>query len=397
MAPPAAPQQPNPNDSGLGPLWIIILVFLVALLIWYIAGQHIVWAVLKIRMGEMWLISHFTSSINVFYDAIGQLILSPKHVTFTQLVLISTVVGEYFAIPAAVLLGLMAIILYFSSVTIQFKTTYNMKTLMAVEKENWPQVIPVSKLNLLKQSINEGPWAMTIPPLVFAKKYNLIREETLPLMEDELSKEVRVIAVLKRQAATRIFAMQLGELWQGPERLPIYVRALFAIFAARTSHDTDAASNLLHQIAASAESGRLDFTGADALLRKYRNTKAVKVLEKQHAYVFTLMASLLQAARTDGVLASAEFIWLKPIDRRLWYTLNTVGRQTAPTEVAGIYAHWITEKEIGRRLVVPMVEEATNALEQALQEIVYKPKEEEEGAKKSKFSLKGAKAGSKVT
>lgn len=397
MAPPAPQQQSNQNDSGLGPLWIIACVFLVALLIWYIAGEHIVWAVLKIRMGEMWLISFITSSINVFRDAVGHLILQPKHVTFAQLVVISTVVGEYVAIPAAIMLGMMAILLYFSSVVIQFKRTYNMKTLLAAEKENWPQVIPVSKLNLLKQPINEGPWAMTIPPLVFAKKYNLIREETLPLMEDELSREVRVIAVLKRQAASRIFAMQLGELWQGPAHIPVYARALFAIFAARANHDTDAASKLLSQISQSAETGRLDFTGADALLRKYRSTKVVQFLEKRHAYVFSLMASMLELARVDGVLASAEFIWLKPLDRRLWYTLNTVGRQTAPTEVAGIFAHWITEKELGRRLVVPMVEEATNALEQALQEILYKPDEEEKGAKKNKSGSKAATHKAKVT
>ena len=89
----------------------------------------------------------------------------------------------------------------------------------------------------------------------------------------------------------------------------------------------------------------------------------------------TVMASMLEAAREDGVQASADFLWLKPLDRRLWYTLNTVGRQTPFIEVAGIFAHWVAEKEAGRKLFVPMVEEATNALELALKEVVYKPDE----------------------
>lgn len=84
---------------------------------------------------------------------------------------------------------------------------------------------------------------------------------------------------------------------------------------------------------------------------------------------------MLHGARADGVQASSDFLWLKPIDRRMWYVLNTVGRQTPFVEAAGVFAHWRAEKEMGKRIVVPMVEEATNALELALKEIVYKPDE----------------------
>ncbi len=54
----------------------------------------------------------------------------------------------------------------------------------------------------------------------------------------------------------------------------------------------------------------------------------------------------------DGVQASADFLWLKPIDRRLWYMLNTVGRQTPFAEVAGPYAHWLAEREMGKRILM---------------------------------------------
>ena len=57
--------------------------------------------------------------------------------------------------------------------------------------------------------------------------------------------------------------------------------------------------------------------------------------------------------------------------------LNTVGRQTPFVEVAGPFAHWVAEKEMGKRLLVPMVEEATNALELALKDIIYKQDEPE--------------------
>jgi intracellular multiplication protein IcmP len=103
----------------------------------------------------------------------------------------------------------------------------------------------------------------------------------------------------------------------------------------------------------------------------------VKKITDGHAYILTVMASMLTLARLDGVQASADFLWLKPIDRRLWYILNTVGRQTPFVEVAGIFAHWVAEKELERKLLIPMVEEATNALELALQDIIYKPDEQQ--------------------
>ena len=88
------------------------------------------------------------------------------------------------------------------------------------------------------------------------------------------------------------------------------------------------------------------------------------------------MASMLELARTDGVLASAEFLWLKPLDRNLWYMLNCVGRQTPFPEISGPFAHWIVEKRLRRPLKVPMVAEAVDALDVALSDIIYNPEED---------------------
>lgn len=122
--------------------------------------------------------------------------------------------------------------------------------------------------------------------------------------------------------------------------------------------------------------GKLDFTGVSEAAMKYANDKAVQKVIGKHAYVLTVMASLLELARNDGVFATSDFLWLKPVDRRLWYMLNTVGRQTAVPEVAGVYAHWITEHKIQRPLLVPMIDEAVKGLEIALNEIVYEPEED---------------------
>ncbi len=170
--------------------------------------------------------------------------------------------------------------------------------------------------------------------------------------------------------------LQMGPLWKGCDALPIHIKALLIIFVARAQREHKVAEQLLEQIAASASHGKLDFTGVTEHLEKYKNSKLIKWLEGRHAYVGTLMASLLEIARSDGVLATAEFLWLKPVDRRLWYMLNNVGRRTAVVEVSGLFAHWLAEKKLQRPLRTPMVKEAVVALRDAVKEIRYVGDEE---------------------
>ena len=159
--------------------------------------------------------------------------------------------------------------------------------------------------------------------------------------------------------------------------MSIHNKALFAVFAARLCRDEESSRELLSAISRSSQGNQLSFSGVNELLKKYADRKEVKKIIQGHAYVLTVLAALLKEARKDGVLATAEFIWLKPIDRRLWFLLNSVGRQTAPSEIAGPFAHWLAENDLGRRIKMPMVEEAVEALDTAISEIEYVPDEAE--------------------
>ncbi len=50
--------------------------------------------------------------------------------------------------------------------------------------------------------------------------------------------------------------------------------------------------------------------------------------------------------------------------------LNSVGRQTAVTEVGGAFSHWLAEKKIGKAMKTPMVKGAVEAMELALDDIL---------------------------
>ncbi len=365
------------SDNSMGFLWIIIAVFAGGLLVWYVYHAQIVSGIFAIKLGEIYLVSFFTDALEPTRNLIKS--FDPGSVSFLEVASVSTQVGNYLKIPIALVLAILAFIMFRGSPVTRFKKTYSMGRLHHQEAENWPYIAPVRGLNLLEKSIDEGEWAMAMAPMAFARKYKLLKVVMPAAAEGKLISSIKPKATIIPHKANAVFLRQMGRPWMGVEKLPKHAQALFAAFAAKAEGDRQASMNLLRQIAASGVSGskKLNFSGTDALLKKHLKSKLIQKVISRHAYEYTVMASVLEVARTDGVIASAEFIWLKPLDRPLWYVLNTVGRQTCPTEIAGSFAHWLVEKEMNRPLTVPMIEQATKGLELAIGDVIYVPTEGE--------------------
>lgn len=117
------------------------------------------------------------------------------------------------------------------------------------------------------------------------------------------------------------------------------------------------------------------------LFKKKVEIKKVKGIEKiqeiidKHYYEKCVFSALLEEARKTGVLATAEFIWLKKVDRDLWYMLSQTGRTASFCEISGAWAHYLTEKKVGRKIATPMVHKAIDAADKYLFETHdnYKP------------------------
>ncbi|MCA0404513.1 MAG: type IVB secretion system coupling complex protein DotM/IcmP, partial [Proteobacteria bacterium] len=266
--------------------------------------------------------------------------------------------------------------LYKSNITLKFRRAHNMKTLRAQEQYNWKAIMPIVKEDLVSQDLNKGPWAMAMSPMEFAKKYNLLKKDDL-LLDNPLP-GLEMTAGIKKGDAKRVFTLQLGPYWDGFDRCPPHVAALAAAFMARMNRDRNSANLILDTLNKTCAIGKPDFSVARPILKKYQNAENVQEIIQRHAYLLTIMASLIKASREDGVVPSAEFLWLKTLDRRLWYMLNCVGRQTPYVEVGGPFAHWRAEQEMKRRSLVPMIDEAIKALEIAIREVKLTPREMQE-------------------
>lgn len=370
-------QQNNPTDHTANFFWLLVLICLGLIGLWYFKPGWVIAPVFWLRRIEldfMILGAHLWNSVAHYIHlpsihtnellALKSVVshVNPKTFHFREFETVNGVMGDWLRWPVMGVLLVLAVIAYFRHSTMMFRQRYNMNTLKELERENWPQIEPVLSLNLVKEDIEKGPWSMAKVPLDYCKENKIIKIE---------EKEGKKIWAIEKGPAARLLTMQLGPLWKDLFNLPIHIKALIVIFVAHAQRNQDISKHFLKQIAGSAASGKLDFTGVNEQLMQYQNAKILSWLRPRHAYVRTMMASLLEVARANGVLATAEFLWLKPVDRKLWYMLNSVGRQTAVVEVSGIFAHWKAEKALGRAMTTPMVKEAVKALDFSVQNILY--------------------------
>lgn len=368
----AGQQQQQQGDSGdsMDLLWGVAFIVAICLALWFFARGPILKVLFTIKLGEIWLISFFTDSLLPIRDYILAAYSAPTEVTFKQATSWLHAVGLPLRIPTAFLVFCMAVWVFFKHPILKFKNVFTTERLRQLEKENWPQITPIVDLDLVKVPINEGPWAMAESPMEFAKSKKLIEE--LPRPIDPLLARLGLteVKVLEPQARAE-FIKQMGPPFEDLNKMPIHAKALFAIFAARADNDADGAYKLTMQIAASSAGGKMDFSGAMPLLRKHYNTKAIARILGQHAYLYGVLASTLELARTTGVLPPSDFLWLKPYDRKMWFMLNSTGRRTPFCEVAGPFSHWLAEKALKRKITQPMVDSAIKGLEEAVKMIIY--------------------------
>lgn len=360
------------GDNSMAPVWITILVFLALFFIWKTASKYIVAFVFQINLLQAKLITLFVNNPKLNNDIYLMQTIDPATVSWGQFIELTTSVGDYIRYPIILVLIVLAVFLYQSNITLKFRRTHNMKTLRAQEQFNWPAIMPVVKQDIVAEDVNIGPWAMALTPMEFAQKYNLLRKDDALL--DNAMPGAEMTAGIRRGDAKRVFTLQLGPYWESFDHCTPQAYALAAVFMARINRDRASANMILETLDRSCSAGKPDFSVARPVLKKYQGCEEVQEIISQHAYVLTVLPSLLTSARQDGVVPSAEFLWLKTIDRRLWYMLNSIGRQTPFSEVAGPFAHWKAENSLKRRCLVPMIDEAIKALEVAVKEVKLTPK-----------------------
>lgn len=268
-----------------------------------------------------------------------------------------------------------------------------------IQSKFFPASAIIKGKNLLKTHPYVGPWATYALPLDFALDNKILWASKS--IVDENSKinsktmfpipafkpEQKVLGfphkrklmpfyhyvVFNPDQAHDTFVGQLGSRWNGRDALPPLEKALYAIFCTQIAGEQGKAWAMIEQVAFSWREGRFDDSGklvtphfantkgVDELIAKYGNSVEVRKIEALHYHKYNVLQALLGAARKKGRLMHSNLLWVKPMDRHLWYCLCGDGGQVAYWEAAGPWAHAQVERLMGRSIAVPMVAGAVSA------------------------------------
>jgi intracellular multiplication protein IcmP len=99
---------------------------------------------------------------------------------------------------------------------------------------------------------------------------------------------------------------------------------------------------------------------------------ALEVMRKHHFTTPGLMSVLNEARLRSGLMAPAQFAFLKLVDRRLWYALHALGFESDAliahphpsmrVEAIGAGAHWAAERAVGVPIPTPEFDQAIAAI-----------------------------------
>lgn len=212
---------------------------------------------------------------------------------------------------------------------------------------------------------------------------------------------------LDEKSAYVAFARQLGQRWQGAKRLVPYKQVLLAAFCLKAARKRGDSDDMLGRLAMcwSHDKGlqlgkdRKLLSEARAVLRDRNLAGSTLAKCNQHAFEGTAMLRALQTAREEGgVLAPAQFVWLRGHDRLLWYPLNNLGRQAYHMEALGAMAHFKAEKLTRRPIPRPKLDNAIQSIAEYVASARIRPipqldygKSKKRGIKKPRTASRRAK------
>lgn len=362
------------SDVAMG--WGILGVIFAGLayLVWSYFSVQILSGIRWLRYGEMWLSSWIVGPDFTFVwggkeiklsEAMNLALSMPADkIDIKFISLISTTALLPFKWVAFALIMGIGLWALFKGPGTQHRTKYSLDTLIRRMAHFFPIIQPFVEFNPSKQPPRApgSPVPAELPAFAEALgPEEWIAFNSIPAPDGKINQD----------AAHKSFVKQLGPRWKGAKELPPYKQILLAAFCLKAARRRNEADDMLGRLALcwSAKNG-LKLSLDKNLLKEARailknRDLAAGTLSKcnQHAWQTTaLMRGLATAREEGGVLAPAQFVWLRAYDRALWYPLNNMGRQSYHIEAMGAMAHYKAEKMAQRPIPIPKVKDAASSL-----------------------------------
>lgn len=365
---------PNSNQKhdDMGLVWIGLILTMggAAWGFWFISHAEISYTLLKWSWNLLGLFdySHMPAFISAWRAEIAALAAQPRGISFEQITKVTNTVGYLFVwIPVGI-------------------------TLVAI----WIARRHRSNFTRRQVTVSTLPWIMSqhspaiIPSLYYGDAESLLLNVDPPEHRSALSPEewaaenmLIINGKLDREKARALLISDLGNAISTIEDLSHVERALFAVFASRLfgrKVQQDRSLQLLNELNRSCHThsfkgarGYPDLAITDSEFDQWKQHEEAQELLVKHPYPRTLLHAMHKAAIDGkGKLPSSYFIWLKGMDRKLWYALNTTGRKGPFIESSAVFTQTLWEEyaaDTGYRLTEPFIDDAIDGLEQYLKKI----------------------------
>lgn len=314
-------------------------------------------------------------------------VVSPAVLTYFDAISLLNFAGKFYGWCLVPLVILIAFKDWRSSVSDVFCRKLSRTSLLDNNVTTSCCIAPILKWprSILDEPNDSGPWKTARQPIQFVAEHGLLVDpqgniivEDLLLTDDNLADPLSPVlsgkpkARLDREKTHSVFCQQFGPLFKDFHSMPRYLQKLALVFLLFGRDRKDEAQALLDEMNSSLRwpwtATKWKFQSRWPLLNKVKigsyamdlslpiKAKQIDVLlnEKDviratlahNKYTFIFILALYRFAREKGVLPTSEFLWLRPLNRQLYYLLNNLGRRTVWSECAGPWAHFLAEDQM---------------------------------------------------
>lgn len=277
--------------------------------------------------------------------------------------------------PILALLGLGALYCIFMGPGTHYRRRLDIEGLITTQSKVFPVISPFIKFNPATQP--PRPPGAPVPAELPAFAEALGPEEWLAYNNIQIPD-----GKIDHESAAQAFNAQLGKPWRGVKALAPYKQILLAAFCLRAARKRDGSDDLLGRIAKcwdfktglNLKKDAKLLKDAQKVLRDKKLAGETLAQANRHAFETTAILRALQYAREEGgVMAPAQFVWLRAHDRNLWYPLNNMGRQAFHMEALGAMSHFKAERLTQRPIPVPKIEHAIQTIEEYMSSLRARP------------------------
>lgn len=315
--------------------------------------------------------------------------LDPASIDWPMMEKILSYAGSWLRWPLLFILAILGVISIRLNRVESLKRKFSMNTLLAHNADNFPCLKPIvgkGKELIDPCSYDKGLWQIARTPAQFAVSKGILNGPNgVPCKHEDVfenglaSRDKAAFGgcSVEEEQALRIFRKQLGNPFKGIESLSNPRKALAAAFIQYALGEKQKCMEILNAVSESysEKEGKADcpvleteafhkqiqtpLSGWDTFAER-------KDIALHLSYELPLFMALLYEARKKGVLANSQFLWLRPIDRPLWYALNQCGGRAAWVEGLAAWSHFQAENHAGKTLAEPQIDDAVASLKRSL-------------------------------